>query len=237
MEERRWPWVVSGLLFVAAGGVSGVAAYLWSLPCADAVLPGGRDDMSFACVKILDGSVLPPEHLLVTRVQVAALVLLGLGWLAVLIGGSWTRESRWMTTPLAVMVFAQAGLLLVGDGFSDGVYLGAMWLTDVAAIAAACGVLVPTARPRLVLLGILAVCAAGSAGLVAWMVDYLIAFWLSGSYWEDNPPGTGYLLAIGLLAIGFAILALSRSVGAKPADRQADQVVDEAVSDQAVSGV
>lgn len=221
MKERRWPWLLSGTLFVAAGLASGYAAYLSSLPCADTVLTYGpvapltgrsSSEMSFVCIEIFGGSAIPPEQPMALRFAAVAAFLTGIAWLTIVIGSDSARQGRRLTAPLAGIVLTQAAVILARLSPDDGGRLALMLLTD-AALFVALGAVLARWQGRPKLLGVLALGAVSQCGFVAWLVDHVVMLSWTGGYWEDNPPGSGYLISAVQLICGVALLIITARYG------------------------
>jgi hypothetical protein len=231
MEKRTWPWLVAGMLLIASGASAGAATFLWWIPCRGAMLSGSliygfqqgpAGDFTSACLQRMDeggpslasnvsAATTPGEY----ELGVAAVLLAGLAWLVLVVGLRWTRPTRRVALPLALVLIVWAGTALSPIGRSSSVEsltsvaVIAMFATD---IAAGCAAVVVATRWELersmIVRGWIAVWGVASFGLIRLLLDYgFFAAWSEADW--DAPPGTGYTCAAAPVIAGVAIMALA----------------------------
>lgn len=148
--SRRWPWLVSAVLLLVAGGAAGIATHLFWLPCRgsmrDGSLLGPRSDFTFsdACLERMDSGTPFPypaalgEHASTSALLAAvAIALTALAWLPIALGLRWRARSR-----LVALLPMVATLLLAARSYPGTGALGSggaapLWLAvEVLGLAA-----------------------------------------------------------------------------------------------------
>lgn len=200
MVERRWPWLVSACLLLASGLATGRAAYLWWLPCRDAVSDGGGE-----CLRRMGGgspfAAVGASYPAVTPLMGLAMLAAAAAWLAIVVGLRWSWPQRLLLAPL-VPVLALAGLR------PEAATAELILLVDVAVVAAFVGTTVGSGPV-----------VAGPDGVAVWRVWIpLGAVATFGMIWQIVDLlvlGRGYLGAVVGLAAAVAtgVLALRTAPG------------------------
>lgn len=238
MKERRWPWLISGVIFVGAG-----AAAWWSTYLSWKVCSGSQglwqsvfasydpsSPWSDACYVQMDsGGILPWPDPVAAPWSAMAAILTGAAWLMLVLGLRWSARMRLLAVSLGLVTLAAGVLLATTDVAADGSPYGALTLViDLAAVVA----LAPVIEARkggglLVARAAIAWFAAASFGAVRSILDYIAMITMSTANW-DTPPGTGYLTAWGLAASGLSLIGLTlvgrRASSPATATEQVEQV-------------
>lgn len=204
MREQRWPWLLGAALLLAAGAAAAWSTYLYWLPCQGSMLSGSilrgyayGPDFSDACLRRMDSGTPFPFPLTgpeatpgSPELAVAAMVLAGLAWVAIVLGLRWPRPTA------VVAVLPSLATFVVATQTAAHTYWVIWLIIDLAALVALIALL--DGRPELRTAGSLRIVSAlGGAtafGAVPSMLEYLMMVNLSEADW-DVPPGTGYLLA------------------------------------------
>ncbi len=230
-SSRRWPWLVSAVLLLVAGGTAGVATYLFWLPCRGSMLDGSlfgpRGDIAFsdACLERMDSGTPFPyptalgEHENTSALlAAAAIALTALAWLPVALGLGWRSRSR-----LVALLPVVATMLLAARSYPGAeVVIGSggttpLWLAvEVLALAAVLLIFRwevgadPALLIRLLILG----CGATAFGTMHQTGDYILMIATSSANW-DVSPGTGYITSA-LLVLAAAATVVAANHGRWP---------------------
>ena len=217
--EHRWPWLVSGVLYVAAGAAAWWATQLSWAACTGAntlwssILVSHLDtvEWSEACYIQMDsgGILQSPDAPAATAAAVSALFVAA-AWLVLVVALRWTLHTRVLAAGLGLATLS-LGLALPAPSlastaaFRDGLMLG----IDIVALLALIAVIVRWRHEQRTLLRVaVAWSAAASFGAVSMILDYLAMVALSDADW-DTPPGSGYLPALWMATSGAIMIALT----------------------------
>jgi hypothetical protein len=210
------------------------STYLYWLPCQGSM-------SSDECWRRMESGVVipyPPEPAeqgpWVSELGVAAAVLLGVAWLALVLGLRWQLRTKAVAAlpGLATLVVALVGAVAIGDASPRGDDLLAGWLllgvegsAWVALFAIVAWQLEISGRVVLRLVVVLwGITAFGAIHVFA---DYLAMIIFSGAFWEQNgfpdetPAGTGYLTVAtitisAILTVIMTLRAPKRAADAEP---------------------
>lgn len=246
-SSRRWPWVLSALLLMAAAVAAGLAAYLFWLPCRGSMLqgsilqPGGTGtEFSDACLVQMDtGTPFPflaeRGHQTWWSSQLAgiSIALTALAWLVPAFGLGWRgRTCVALSLPvLPTLLLAAVTLPMARRTGFDSDSPGAVWLwlsVEVAGVLAilAVGRWESTAGGG-TLVRLLALSWGATAfGMVHQLFEYVFMMTTNDSNW-DVPPGTGYgtsaALAVSAVLTALAGLRQRWSVPNRPRASRPDR--------------
>jgi hypothetical protein len=189
VREQRWPWFLTAGLMLASAAAFAWSTYLHWLPCRGSMLLGsiiqGDDsvggEFSDLCLRRMDGDQGPWE----SELQVVARVLLGVAWLALVLG------LRWQLRTKAVAAVLGLATLALRDG---SIPLMLLLNSEVAAVVALVAILPwqPEVRGRRVLRLVVVLWGVTAFGAIHMIVEYVVMINFSDANW-DAPPGTGYL--------------------------------------------
>ena len=232
MGERGGKFLGTELLLLAAGAVAVWVTHRSWLPCEATMLNGtpfdtGGPEFSETCLAAMDRSIgFPfaswsesPDQQLLNALNTVTLLLLGLGWLALV------RHRRDLGTRARVLLASAPGVLNLVLAAVAGVgtfrptdefpLIGSLVILvmDVGAILAVI-ILLSHADPatstvtriRIVLLAL----ATSAASFGHLMFDYSMMSRFSTANW-DSPPGSGYLTAFAIAV--FAIASMILGIG------------------------
>jgi hypothetical protein len=224
VTARRWPWLASAGLLLAAAVAAGWSAYLHWLPCRGTMLNGSivrgyayGPDFSDACLRRMDGGMpflYPPELAeqsgWASHLGVLATGLAALAWLALVIGSPWGLLIKVVGAVPGLLTLGLAGLVArmierPDRGFEAPISVGV--LIELLTVLAVMVIYVRAPMDGPTTAALLAV-AWGSTAFVGMhqMFEYAAMSTFSDANW-DVPPGTGYLTAAGLLLAGAFTLA------------------------------
>jgi len=203
---------------LAAAATTGLSTYMHWLPCRGSMLRGsivhGYDydggKFSDLCLRRMDGDQGPWE----SELNVAAMVLLGLAWLALVLGLRWKPRTKVVAAlpGLATLAFAAALPIAEATAHPDSPVLMVLVLAIEGSVLIPL-IAIPAWQPDVQgrhLLRLLVVLWGTTAyGFVHGMAEYAIMIRFSDANW-DCPPGTGYLTvaAITISAIVTTIMTL-----------------------------
>jgi hypothetical protein len=174
---------------LAAAATFAWSTYLHWLPCRGSMLLGsiiqGDDSVggtfSDLCLRRMDGDQGPWE----SELNVVAMVLLGVAWLALVLG------LRWQPRTKAVAAVLGLAMLALRPSF---IPLMLLLNSEVAAVVALVVISVwqPEVRGRGVLRLAVVLWGITAFGAIHTIVEYVVMTTFSDADW-DAPPGTGYL--------------------------------------------
>ena len=149
--------------------------------------------MSFACEARMSGDQGPWDLAL----YVVAMALLGVAWLALVLGLRWQRRTKWVAALPGLATLALAGAMAIGDAVpgQDGeILMILLFSIELSAVAALLAILAgePDFRVRSFLRLVVVLWGTTAFGFIHVMTEYAIMIWFSDANW-DSPPGTGYL--------------------------------------------
>jgi hypothetical protein len=222
VREQRWPWLLTAGLMLAAAVAAAWSTYLHWLPCRGSMLRGsiihgyGYDynggKFSDLCLRRMDGDQGPWE----SELNVVAMVLLGVAWLALVLG------LRWQPRTKAVAAVLGLATLALRDG---SIPLMLLLNSELAAVVALVAILAwqPAVRGRRVLRLVVVLWGATAFGAIHTIVEYVVMINFSDANW-DAPPGTGYLTVatITISAILTVIMTLRTPKRAADAEPEVD---------------
>ena len=204
--------------------LAAAAAFAWStylhwLPCRGSMLLGSiiqgdsvGGKFSDLCLRRMDGDQGPWE----SELQVVAMVLLGLAWLALVLGLRWQLKTK------AVAAVLGLAMLALRPSF---IPLMLLLNSEVAAVVALVVISAwqPEVRGRGVLRLAVVLWGTTAFGAIHTIVEYVIMTNFSEANW-DSPPGTGYLTVatITISAILTVIMTLHTPKRAADAEPQVD---------------
>lgn len=234
--DRRWPWVVSGVLLVVAGAAAWRATLVSWSSCAGAtslassILASYLEaiEWSDACYVQMDGGgFLHWPDPGAADAAATSMVVTAAAWLVLVAGVRWSLLARLLAAGAGSVTLVLGVVTWTADRAGSEALRGDLMLAvDVTALAAFAAVVV-TWRCDHYAFGRAAVAwlAAASFGAGHMLLEYLAMVTVSAANW-DTPPGTGYLSAWFLAASGVAIIVLTllRSGSAAPAPQQVEQV-------------
>jgi hypothetical protein len=137
VKEQRGLWLRTVALMLLSAVAAGWSTYLHWLPCRGTMLEGtiihprvgdGRSYEEFekldpavkatllACDRRMDGDQGPWE----SELNVVALALLGVAWLALVLGLRWQLRTKEVAALPGLATLALAGLVTIGDAASGG---------------------------------------------------------------------------------------------------------------------
>jgi hypothetical protein len=176
-------------LMLASAAAFAWSTYLHWLPCRGSMLLGsiiqGDDSVggtfSDLCLRRMDGDQGPWE----SELNVVAMVLLGVAWLALVLG------LRWQLRTKAVAAVLGLATLALRDG---SIPIMLLLNSELAAVVALVAILAwqPEVRGRRVLRLVVVLWGATAFGAIHTIVEYVVMINFSDANW-DAPPGTGYL--------------------------------------------
>ncbi len=244
---RRWPWWCAALLLLASGLATALSVWVHWLPCRGSMLNGSiafgyqyrQPDFSVACLRRMDGGGAFPSPTDLTDLDrlavayaVAAMTIAAAAWVPLIVGLRWGWPARLAATgaiavslATTVHLWTASRTLPAGDSWS----MGAGLPSEIAGVVAVIVVwrlepLGAADRRRLLLLA----WGATAFGVIHQIVDYLTMVTLSDANW-DTPPGTGYGIAVVLVAAAVGIAVVSLREGRPPAAERV-RTVDPALS-------
>ncbi|GAA1430436.1 hypothetical protein GCM10009616_15030 [Microlunatus lacustris] len=225
-SSRRWPWFISAVCLLVAGGAAGVATYLFWLPCRGSMLDGsilglgGGIEFSDACLERMDsGTPFPcPEALgegvtASAMFAAAAIAVTALAWLPVALGLGWRARSRLVALlPVAATLLLAVRSYPGAQGIVGSAGNAPLWLAvEVLGLAAVLLVFrweIGAGSALLIRLLVLS-WGATAFGIVHQSGDYILMIATSSANW-DVPPGTGYITSA-LLALAAAVTMVTGS--------------------------
>ena len=241
MGERRWPWVMSSVLLMAAGVAAGWATYLHWMPCRGALLSGSvvrgyryGPDFSEACLRRMDGGLpfaYPPEPSEQTawasELGVVAMVLAGTALLVLTLGMRWAARTKAVVAlpgPATLTLAAVSAVAISETGRGPGDYVsGWLLLTPEAAMVVAIVAIVawqPEVTRRC-WAGVLVMAWGSTAfGGVHLALEYAFMVAFSDANW-DVPPLTGYVTAATLM--GAAAVTITLTLRSRPLPGSAEK--------------
>jgi hypothetical protein len=212
--------LLTAALMLAAAAAAGSSTYLHWLPCRGSMLLGSiiqgdefvGGKFSDLCLRRMDGDQGPWE----TELQVVAMVLLGVAWLALVLGLRWQ-----LRTKIVAAVLGLAALALRPSSIPLMLLLN----SELAAVVALVVILAwqPEVRGRGVLRLVVVLWGATAFGAIHMIVEYVVMINFSEADW-DSPPGTGYLTVatITISAILTVIMTLRTPKRGVDAEHQVD---------------
>ncbi len=234
MRERRWPWVGTSVLLLAAAVAAGWSTYLHWQPCRGALLSGSvvraykyAPDFSDACLRRMDGS-LPfpflPEAAQRTpwasELGVVAMSLAAAAWLLLVVGTSWSLRTKLVAALPGLTTLALAAALAlatVDPGLSadDDVSMWILLTPEVAALAAIAAILAwqPELDERTLARVLVVAWGTTAFGAVHLVVEYAFMLAFSDANW-DTPPLTGSVTVATLVVA--AVLTLRMALHPSP---------------------
>ncbi len=246
-SSRRWPWLMSAVFLLVAGGTAGVATYLFWLPCRGSMLDGsilglgGAIEFSDACLERMDsGTPFPyPEALgegvtASAMFAAAAIALTALAWLPVAFGLGWRARSRLVALlPVAATLLLAIRSYPLADGIVGSAGNTALWLA-VEALGVAAVVLIfrwEVGAGSALLIRLLVLSWGATAfGTVHQTGDYMMMIATSSANW-DVPPGTGYITST-LLSLAAAVTMATTSYRRWPTNWPRTATSDSTKTDQ-----
>lgn len=250
MGERRWTWVVTSVLLMAAGLATGWSTYLHWLPCRGALLSGSLvrgyrygPDFSDACLRRMDSGLpfpYPPEPSEQTpwasELGVVAMALAGTAWIVLLLGMRWSvRTKSVVALPgLATLMLAVISAVAIADtarGADDYVSVW-LWVTPEAATVVAIAAILawqPEVTGRCWARVLVVAWGTTAFGFLHMLVEYVLMIAFSDANW-DAPPLTGYVTAATLIVA--AVLTLTLALHSSPLPGSAEKDVSLAAHPQ-----
>ncbi|WP_131104744.1 hypothetical protein [Ornithinimicrobium sufpigmenti] len=222
MHERRWPWVVTSALLLAAAVAAAGSTYLHWLPCRGALLSssllegyqhGPGPGFSDACLQRMDAGGLPfpyprnpsEQTAWAAELGVLAMLLAGTAWLVLVLGVRWSLRTKAVAVlpGLATLALAVASRAAAADPdrHPDGTISG--WL-EVAPEAAALVALTaiwhwqPEVQEGGFAQVVVVAWGASAFGSAHMVVEYVFMVGFSAANW-DVPPLTGLFTVITLM--------------------------------------
>jgi hypothetical protein len=204
--------------------LAAAAAFAWStylhwLPCRGSMLLGSIIQGDFVggkfsdlCLRRMDGDQGPWE----SELQVVAMVLLGLAWLALVLGLRWQLRTKAVAAVLGLAMLALR---------PSSIPMMLLLNSELAAVVALVVISAwqPEVRGRGVLRLAVVLWGTTAFGAIHTIVEYVIMTNFSEANW-DSPPGTGYLTVatITISAILTVIMTLRTPRRAADAEPQID---------------
>lgn len=240
MRERRWPWVVSSILLMAAAVATGWSIYLHWLPCRGTLLSGSvvrgfrfTRDFSDECLRRMDGDLPSPDFSApseqtpwASELGVVAMVLAGTAWLVLVLGMRWSLRTKAVAclpglaslTLAATLTLVTTSAVITDDPArsADNSITGLLVLTlEVAALVALGAILVwgPGVDGRSFMRLLLLAWGTTAFGAGHIIVDYIFMIVFSQANW-DMPPLTGSFTAVAMMVA--AVLTLVLTLRSKP---------------------
>jgi hypothetical protein len=197
---------------------AGWSTYLDWLPCRGSMLSGsiiyGYDHVgpgfSDSCLRRMDGA---EQGRWAPELKVVAIVLLGVAWLALVLGMRWQLRTKAVAALPGLVTLALGGAVAIGAGQGQDDSLVAVPVLTIELLAVVALVAISAWQPDVHGRGVvrLAVVLWGTTalGVVHVIVEYVIMIQFSDANW-DAPPGTGYLTVatIAISAILTVIMTL-----------------------------
>jgi hypothetical protein len=169
------------------------------------------------CLRRMDGDQGPWE----SELQVVAMVLLGVAWLALVLG------LRWQLRTKAVAAVLGLAMLALRPG---SIPMMLVLNSELAAVVALVAILAwqPEVRGRRVLRLVVVLWGITAFGAIHTIVEYVVMIKFSDANW-DSPPGFGYLTVatITISAILTAIMTLrtpKRGADDQPQDHHSESL-------------
>lgn len=234
MGERRWTWVGSSVLLMAAGVAAGWATYLHWVPCHGALLSGSvvrgyryGPDFSAACLRRMDAGLPFPyvpepseQTAWASELGVVAMALAASAWLVLTLGMRWSVRTKAVVAlpALATLVLAAISAAAIADtgrGPDDDVSRWLLLAPEAATVVAIAAIVAwqPEVTDRC-WAGVLVVAWGTTAfGFVHVAVEYVFMVAFSDANW-DVPPLTGYVTAATLIVA--AVLTLTLALHSSP---------------------
>jgi hypothetical protein len=142
--ERRWPWLLSATLILAAAAAAICSTYLHWLPCRGSMFNGTilrgyayGPGFSVGCLRRMDGGLPFPstpdpaeQAPWASELGVAATALAGLAWLTLVLGLRWSQRTKAVAALPSLAAFVVAvvcGVALAGAARSPDEFL-LVWL-------------------------------------------------------------------------------------------------------------
>jgi hypothetical protein len=202
---------------LAAAAAAAWSTYLHWLPCRGSMLRGSvvhgyeydYDGGKFSdlCLRRMDGDQGPWE----SELQVVAMVLLGVAWLALVLGLRWQVKTKAVAGLPGLATLLVAGDVAIGNGGDDSFPLMLMLSIELCAVVAlvAFSAWQPEPDGRHIRRLVVVLWGTTAFGAIHLIVEYVIMINFSDANWDD-PPGTGYLTVavITISAILTAIMTL-----------------------------
>lgn len=229
MREQRWPWLLTAGLMLASAVAAGWSTYLHWLPCRGSMLLGSiiqGDDhdggkFSDLCLRRMDGDQGPWE----SELNVVAMVLLGVAWLALVLGLRWQLRTKAVAAVLVLATLALIPIMQLLNSELAAIPVMLLLNSEVAAVVALVVISVwqPEVRGRGVLRLAVVLWGITAFGAIHTIVEYVVMTTFSDADW-DAPPGTGYLTVatITISAVLTVIMTLRTPKRAADAQREVD---------------
>ena len=188
-------------------------------------------DFSDACLQAMDNgfSLVWPDGKDPWRAEaafgVACAVLLALAWTVVVLTQRWSRLTRLLAAPPALLTAAAGLITLVATGTSDALDSLFTWLLVAMSLLAVVAFFAIGQREGPGHRGMwrvaLVLTASTAVGFFPSVADYAFMTTFSDASW-DTPPGTGYptVVAVALLALALLVLTLVREPAQLPDSRE-----------------
>jgi hypothetical protein len=228
VKEQRGLWLRTVALMLLSAVAAGWSTYLHWLPCRGTMLEGtiihprvgdGRSYEEFekldpavkatllACDRRMDGDQGPWE----SELNVVALALLGVAWLALVLGLRWQLRTKEVAALPGLATLALAGLVAIGDAASGGdafIPMIVVWSIELSAAAGLVAILVwqPEVHGRHMRRLLVVLWGTTAFGFIHVMAEYTIMSNFSDRNW-DAPPGTGYL-TVAVIAVSAILTAI-----------------------------
>jgi hypothetical protein len=142
VREQRWPWLLTAGLMLASAVAAAWSTYLHWLPCRGSMLRGSiihnydydYDGGSFSdlCLRRMDGDQGPWE----SELNVVAMVLLGVAWLALVLGLRWQLRTKAVAALSGLATLAVAGATVIGDARYDSFPMMLLLSSELSAVVA-----------------------------------------------------------------------------------------------------
>jgi hypothetical protein len=209
VREQRWPWLLTAGLMLASAAAAAWSTYLYWLPCrgeGTIIHPtdddGGSyedigrfafafDTKMFACDRRMDGDDAPWT----SELNIAATALLGVAWLALVLGIRWQLKTRAVAALPGLATLAVAAALAMDGGDQDGSVPVLLMLGIELSAAVALFAIMAWQRDidvRRFLRLLVVLWGTTAFGAIHTIAEYVAMIIFSEGAW-DIPPGTGYL--------------------------------------------
>lgn len=180
-----------------------------------------RGKFSDLCLRRMDGDRGPWE----SELNVVAMVLLGVTWLALVLGLRWQLRTKAVAAVLVLATLALIPIMLLLNSELAAIPVMLLLNSEVAAVVALVVISVwqPEVRGRGVLRLAVVLWGITAFGAIHTIVEYVVMTTFSDADW-DAPPGTGYLTVatITISAILTVIVTLRTPERGTDAEPQVD---------------
>lgn len=229
MRERRWPWVVTSVLLMAAAVAAGWSTYVHWLPCRGALLSGSvvrgyryGSDFSDACLRRMDGGLPFPypaepseQTPWASELGVVAMALAGTAWLLLVLGMRWSLRTKAVAAlpGLATLMLAAISMVAIADTARRAEDYVTGWLLvapEVAALAAMVAILrwQPEVAERGLVRVLVVAWGTTAFGFAHMLAEHAFMIAVSDANW-DVPPLTGSVTAATLIVAAVLTLVLA----------------------------